>query len=41
MHEDNVKRSNWKVGKVVGLIIGKDSEVRGAKVKFIRKGKAR
>ena len=40
VHEDNVKRSNWKMGKVVGLIIGKDSEVRGAKLKLITKGKA-
>ena len=39
VHEDNVKRSNWKMGKVVGLIIGKDSEVRGAKLKLITKGK--
>lgn len=35
VHEDNVKRSNWKMGKVVGLITGKDGEVRGAKLKFI------
>ena len=40
VHEDNVKRSNWKMGNVVGLIIGKDSEVRGAKLKLITKGKA-
>ena len=40
VHEDNAKRSNWKMGKVVGLISGKDSEVRGAKVKLITKGKA-
>ena len=39
-HEDNVKRSNWKMGKVVGLITGKDGEVRGAKLKLITKGKA-
>lgn len=40
VHEDNVKRSNWKMGKVVGLITGKDGEVRGAKLKLITKGKA-
>ena len=28
------------MGKVVGLIIGKDSRVRGAKLKLITKGKA-
>lgn len=40
VHEDNVKRSNWKMGKVVGLITGKEGEVRGAKLKLIAKGKA-
>ena len=40
VHEDNVKRSNWKMGKVVGLITGKDGEDRGAELKLITKGKA-
>ena len=40
VHEDNVKKSNWKMGKVVGLITGKEGEVRGAKLKLITKGKA-
>ena len=35
-----MKRSNWKMGKVVGLIRGKDGKVRGAKLKLITKGKA-
>lgn len=39
VHEDNVKRSNWKMGKVLELIAGKDGEVRGAKLKLITKGK--
>ena len=39
VHEDNVKKSNWKMGKVVGLIIGKHSEVRGAELKLITKGR--
>lgn len=39
VHEDNVKRSNWKMGKILELIAGKDGEVRGAKLKLITKGK--
>jgi len=32
-------RSNWKKGKVVEQIVGKDSVVRGAKLRLITKGK--
>ena len=39
VHEDNVKRSNWKMGKVEELIVGKDKEVRGVKLRIITKGK--
>lgn len=39
VHEDNAKRSNWKMGKVVEKIIGKDGVVRGAKVRLMTKGK--
>ena len=39
VHEDNVKRSDWKMGKVLERIVGKDGVVRGAKLKLITKGK--
>ena len=39
VHEDNTKRSNWKMGKVLEQIVGKDGEVRGAKLRLITKGK--
>ena len=39
VHEDNVKRSDWKMGKVLECIVGKDGVVRGAKLKLITKGK--
>ena len=39
VHEDNVKRSNWKMGKVEELIVGKDHEVRGVKLRLVTKGK--
>ena len=39
VHEDNVKRSNWKLAKVEELIVGKDGQVRGARLKVITKGK--
>ena len=39
VHEDHVKRSNWKMGKVVEQIVGKDGVVRGAKLRMITKGK--
>ena len=39
VHEDNAKRSNWKMGKVVEQIVGKDGVVRGTKVRLITKGK--
>ena len=37
--EDNVQRSDWKIGKVVQLIEGQDRQVRGARVKLIPRGK--
>ena len=40
VHEDNVKRSQWKMAKVLEHITGRDGEVRGAKLKLISKGKA-
>ena len=39
VHEDNTKRSNWKMGKVLEQIVGKDGVVRGAKLRLITKGK--
>lgn len=33
VYEENVKRGEWKLGKVERLIVGKDQEVRGARVK--------
>ena len=33
IHEDNKKRTLWKLGRVVDLIKGKDGVVRGARVK--------
>ena len=33
IHEDNKKRTLWKLGRVVDLIKGKDGVVRGAKIK--------
>ena len=32
VHKDGVKRGNWKMGVVDGLICGRDDEVRGAHV---------
>ena len=40
VHEDNVKRSQWEMEKVLEHITGRDGEVRGAKLKLISKGKA-
>ena len=39
VHEDNVKGSKWKMGKVLELVVGKDGVVRGVKLKVITKGK--
>ena len=39
VHEENVKRGNWKTAVVEELITGRDGVVRGAKVRLIRKGK--
>ena len=35
LKEDKVKRQLWKMGMVVRLIVGKDDQVRGAKVRTI------
>ena len=39
IREDNAKRSNWKMGKMVEQIVDKDGVVRGAKLRLITKGK--
>ena len=39
VHGEGEKRGNWKLAKVEQLILGKDKEVRGAKVKVAGKGK--
>ena len=31
--EDNVKRDEWRLGRIEELVVGKDCVVRGAKVK--------
>ena len=35
IHDENLPRSRWKMGKVLSLIAGKDGFVRGAKLKVI------
>ena len=37
--EDNVKRAEWKMGKIEQLLPGKDGVVRGVKVRTCGKGK--
>ena len=39
VHEDGVKRGNWKMGVVDGLICGRDDEVRGAQVRVNTDGR--
>ena len=39
VHEDNVKRCNWKMGKMLEQIVGKDGVVRGATLRLITNGK--
>lgn len=39
LKEDNVKRQLWKMGMVERLIVGKDNQVRGAKVRTISRDK--
>ena len=39
VYGEGEKRGNWKLAKVEELIIGKDKEVRGAKVRVAGKGK--
>ena len=39
VHENNVRRSSWKMGKVEELMVGKDHEVRGVKLRLVTKGK--
>ena len=40
IHEDNAKRSNWKMRKVVEQIVRKDGVVRDAKLRLITKEEA-
>ena len=35
VHEDNVKRSNWKMGKMLEQIVGKDGVVREATLRLV------
>lgn len=39
VHEEEKKRGEWKIGVVESLVKGKDSIVRGAKVRVVTKGK--
>ena len=39
VHEDGVKRGDWKMGVVDGLIRGRDNEVRGAHVRVTTNGR--
>ena len=39
VQEEHAKRASWKIGIVDELIIGKDGEIRGAKVRKAGKGK--
>ena len=36
--DENKKRGFWKMGKIEGLVVGKDKVVRGATVKVMTKG---
>ena len=40
VHEENVKVSKWKMGKVVERIVGEDGVVRGAKLKVVTEEEA-
>jgi len=39
VHEDNKKRHLWRLGRVTELLKGRDSVVRGARVKVAEKEK--
>ena len=39
VHEDNKKRLLWRLGRVTELLKGRDSVIRGAKVKVAERGK--
>ena len=39
VYEDNVKRGNWKMAEVTEVILGRDGQARGAKVRMVRNGK--
>ena len=39
VHEDGVKKGDWKMGIVDGLIRGRDNEVRGAHVRVTTNGR--
>ena len=38
VYEENVKRGDWKLGEVEKLILGRDQEVRRARVRVHTKG---
>ena len=37
IHEDKLKRCDWRIGKIVELITSKDGKIRSAKVGVISK----
>ena len=37
--DENLKRGCWSVGRIEGLVMGRDSVARGAKVKVVNKGR--
>ena len=37
--DENLKRGCWSVGRIEGLVLGKDNVARGAKVKVVSKGR--
>ena len=37
--DKNLKRGCWSVGRIEGLVLGKDNVARGAKVKVVSKGR--
>ena len=39
IHEENTKRGMWKTGIIEETIVGKDGQIRGAKIRKMGKGK--
>ena len=35
VYKDNVKRGNWKMAEVTEVVLGRDGQVHGAKVRMI------